>query len=150
MQEKTLKIFYYLPLIFENKLQTKYQNNFTQNRLSKPFRLFKNPSRFRFPWTRKLVGQEKFRTRNSRKDSGKIRRICSSDDKTRAGRRSSLAARYTLEVNQLIGGNFRGKSGNLTLSCVCSAESRRRETLPSSTANGGNKNTFGLSEGREK
>lgn len=35
----------------------------------------------------------------------------------------------TLEVNQLIGGNFRGKSGNLTLSCVCSAESRR-ETLP--------------------
>ena len=36
---------------------------------------------------------------------------------------------YTLEVNQLIGGNFRGKSGNLTLSCVCSAESRR-ETPP--------------------
>lgn len=114
----------------------------SQNRI----RSFKNTSRFRFP-----LRAKKF-LRNAGEDST----ICSSDDKTRAERRSSLAARYTLEVNQLIGVELPWKIRKLnSLSRLSSA---RENLFPSSpsllpllTANDGNKNTFGQREGgREK
>ena len=123
MQENLEHFF----IIFENKFQTRYQNNFIQNRLSKHFRPFKNPSRFRFPWTSLWVKSfVREIVRNAGEDSTNLQL-----DTTKQERKGGVRwpRGYTLEVNQLIGGNFRGKSGNLTLSCVCSAESRR-ETPP--------------------